>query len=132
MERQGGLPQRPLHQRRLARRSAVGAISETLSLHEQIGQVVFLLPLAGVDEQVDVRAVGPVGVGEHAQRGGGQITSRLLHRLERVLANEVLRGVFISLRTDQRGLGQQLHLQRQQVAEDARQRDHHVDTRTPE
>ena len=33
------------------------------------------------------------------------------------------------MRGEQRGLGQQLHLQRQQIAEDARKRDHHVNTR---
>jgi hypothetical protein len=48
---------------------------------------------------------------------------------QRVLAHEVQFLGLVGAGGQEGGLGQQLDLQRQQVAEDARQRDHHVDAR---
>ena len=48
---------------------------------------------------------------------------------QRMLAHEVQMQRLVGAGGQERGLGQQLDLQRQQVAEDARQRDDHVDAR---
>ena len=54
------------------------------------------------------------------------------HEGQRMLAHEVLLDGLVRAGGQERGLGQQLDLQRHQVAEDARQRDHHVDPRPAE
>ena len=51
---------------------------------------------------------------------------------ERVLAHEVLLDRLVGGGGEERGLREQLDLQRQQIAEDARQRDDHVDARAAE
>ena len=108
------------------------AVGEALAGGERVGQLVLVVPHAGPDQLVHVGAVGTVGIAEHPQR-------RLFHRAaigrdegERVLADVVLAGGLVGLGRQQRRFGQQLGLQRQQIAKDAGEGDHHVDPRPTE
>ena len=76
---------------------------------------------------IDVRAVRAFRIAVDAQRRGFQIAAIRRLITQRVLAHEILLERFIRRRGQERALGQQLDLQRQQIAEDAGERDHHVD-----
>ena len=91
-----------------------------------------VFPAAAVDHHVDVRAIGAIGIAEHAQRSRFQVAAGLAHVREGVLANEVDVVRFVRGGSEIAGLRQHAGLQGQQVAEDARERQHHVDARMAE
>ena len=111
----------------LPREAAAHAVGEAFAAHIGLGQFILVVPAAVIDKLIDVGAVGAVGIAEHAQRGLSDVAAVLRLESQRVLAHEVLFAGFVGAGSEQRRFGQQLGLQRQQVAEDARQRDHHVD-----
>ena len=112
--------------------AAAHAVGEALASHIGLGQLVLVVPAAVIDKLIDVGAVGAVGIAEYAKRGLLDVAAVLRLVGQRVLAHEILLAGFVGAGGKQRRLGQQPGLERQQVAEYARQRDHHVDARTPE
>ena len=81
---------------------------------------------------IHVRSVGALGVAVDAQRGGLQIAAVLRLVAQRVLADEVALERLVRGCREECRFGEQLDLQRQQVAENARQGDHHVHARPAE
>ena len=122
--------QHALQQRGLLDRPAAAAIGETLAPRIGFGQLVLFCPAAAFDKIVDVRAVGAFGIAVDAQRGNLERAAMLALISQRVLSDEVHLGRFIGGGGHVGRLGQQLDLQRHQITEDARDRDHHVDART--
>ena len=111
---------------------AAHTLRVALAPQEGVGQLVLVVPRAVVEQVVHVRAVGAVRVAEDAQR-------RVLDRAavgrlegESVRPDEVLLARFVRARREQGGLGEQLGLHRQQVAEDARQHHNDIDPRPSE
>jgi hypothetical protein len=115
-----------------AGRFAVQAIGEALALDEGVGEFVLVVPGTLADERVDVGVVGAVGIAEDPQRRFLDGAAVLGQVGQDVLPDEIPFQRLVGLGGQQRGFGQQLHLQRQEVTEDARQRDHHVDARPAE
>mgnify|MGYP000331976203 CR=1 FL=1 len=126
------LAEHRLHDFRLLHRLAGDTVGERLALREDIGQLV-LVPEGGtVDQRVDVRAIGSLGVRKDAQRRGLDIAAMLVHVGQRVGADEIALRRLVGLRRLERRLRQEPGLQWQKVAEDPRQGDHHVDARAAE
>ena len=105
------------------------AVGEALAPGVGLGQLVLVAPAAVVDHVIDVGAVGALGVAEDPQRRRLEIATVLGLIAQRVLAHEIALDGFVGGGGEERGLGQQLDLQRQEIAEDSRQRDDHVDPR---
>ena len=124
--------QRLLQQRRVAGGLAVEAVGEALAVLVGVGEFVFVAPGAAVDELVDVRAVGPFGVGEHAEAGGLHVEAHLGRVAQRMGADEVQRLGLVGGGGVEGGFGEHPGLQRQEVAEDAGEGHHHVDARAAE
>ena len=116
----------------LSRRATVNAIGETLATNERFGQFVLVVPAAAIDQMVDVGAVGAIGIAEHAQCSLRDIASMRVLAGQRVLADEVHLKRLVGLRRKQGGFGDQLGLQRQQVAENPGEGDDNVDARAAE
>ena len=116
----------------LLRRLAAAAIGIALVGLEHIGQLVGITPRALVDHHVDIGAIGTLPVGKDAQACGFQVAVMLRLMRQAVLADEILFGGLVGHRRQIGGFGDHPRLQRQQVAEDARQGDHHVDPRPPQ
>ena len=124
--------ERVLQQRRLLHRLALNAVGKALATRIGLRKFIFVFPAAVLDQMVDVRTIGAVGIAEHAQGCGFKVA--IIRGLEgqRVLANEVPFNRFIRRGGQEAGFGQQLDLKRQQVAEDAGHGDDHVDPRPVE
>ena len=118
-----------LQQVRLGDRTATRAIRKALAAGISLGQLVFIIPAAAVDQMIHVRAIRTLGIAEHAQRGRLHVAALLLLIGQRMLANEVVFFRFIGARGHQRGFGQHADLQRQQIAEDARERNQYIHSR---
>ena len=101
-------------------------VGEALALGVTVSQLFFIFPAAAVEHQIDVRAIGTLGIAKNPQRRLLQIATVLLLVLQHMLANIVLFAVFIRRRGQPRGFCQQLGLHREQIAEDPRQSDQHV------
>ena len=114
------------------RRLAVAAVGEALAGLVGVGELALLAPGAAVDQLVDVRAVGALGVGEHPQARRLDVDAHPLGIVQRVGADEVVREGLVGGGGAEGGFGEELGLQRQQVAEDAREGHHHVDARAAE
>ena len=113
----------------LALGAAAHAIGETFAANEGLGKFVLVVPGAAIDELVHVGAIGVLGIAEDPQRRRFDIAAMLGHEGERVGTDEILLQRLIGAGGEQRGLGQQLDLQGQQIAEDAGERQHHIDAR---
>ena len=112
----------------VAHRATFAAIGKAFALGESVAQLVFVFPAAAVDQVVHVGAVRPFGVAKHPQRSAFEVAAGVLgHEGQGVLADEVLLDRFVGAGGQERGFGQQANLHGQQVAEDAREGDHHVD-----
>ena len=94
--------------------------------HELLGELVLLLPLAAFHQQIDVRSVGAILIAEDAQRGLFKRAPQGGRMRQGVRAHEVHVQRFIRGGRERRGFRQQLDLQRQEIPEDSRERDHHI------
>ncbi len=111
----------------LPRRAAIGAVGERLAAYVGLGQFILVVPARLVDHVVDVGPIGPIGVGEDAQCRFLDAAAVLLDVGERVGAHIVVGRGLLRRSGKQRRLCEQFRLQRQQIAEDAGQRDDAVD-----
>jgi len=109
---------------------ALDAIRKALLPLETVGEFIGVGPGAVVDQQIDVRTISTLGVREDAERGGLKIAAMLGLMRERVATDEVHLLGLVGLGGEQGGFCHHAGLQRQQIAEHARQRDDHVDART--
>ena len=114
--------QHALQQGRLLGRHARAPIGETLAAGIGLGKFVLVLPAAVFDQVVDVRAVGAFGVAEHAQCGRLHIAAGFGLMRQHMLAHEIHLDRLVGGGGHERGFGQKLDLQGQQVAEDPGQR----------
>ena len=101
-------------------------VGEALALGITVSQLFLILPAAAVEHQIDVRAIGTLGIAKNPQRRLLQIATVLLLVLQHVLANIVLLNIFLRGRCQPGGFRQQLGLHRKQIAEDPRQGNQHV------
>ena len=124
--------ERVLQQCGLLHRLALEAVGKTLAAGIGLGEFVLVVPAAVLDQMVDVRAIGAVGIAEHAQRRRFQIAMVRGLIGQRVLANEILLDRLVGGGRQEAGFREQLDLQRQQVAEDAGHGDDDVDARSLE
>eukprot|EP00962_Isochrysis_galbana_P012886 scaffold3665_cov102-Isochrysis_galbana.AAC.3 len=110
----------------------VGVEGEALARGELILQLLLALPAAILDCEADVGRVGAGGVGEDS---GGRVAdgaAKLLRLLDGVLAHKVHLERLVELGHQLDGAVEQVHLVDEEVAEDARAGDDHVDARSAE
>ena len=124
--------QHALQQRPVLHGAPAATVGKALALRVRLGEFVLVVPAAAVDQVIDVGAVRALGIAEHAQRRALEIAAVLRLVAQGVLADEVHFLGLIGRGGQERSLGEQLDLQRQQVAEDAGERDDHVDARPAE
>ena len=118
-----------MHQRRLRNRLATATVGKALAARVGLSELVFFGPAAALDEVVDVRAVGTFGIAIHPKRCDFERAAMLLLIGQRMLANEVLLERLVCRGGHERGFGEQPDLQRHEIAEDPRDRDHDIDPR---
>ena len=117
-----------LQHRGLAAWPAIAAIGKALAACIAVGEFVFVLPAALLNEVIHIGAIGPIGIAKDTQAGGFHIDPALGHVGQGMLANEVLIAGLVGLRSQEGGLGEHANLQWQEVAEDARECDHDIHT----
>ena len=117
------------HELGLLRHLAMPAVGEALALGEHVAQLILGFPSTAIDQHVDVGAIGAIGVGEDPECGSFEVAVVGCHVGESMLPDEVHAFGLGSARCQPAGLGQHTCLQWQQVAENARQREHHVNAR---
>jgi hypothetical protein len=96
---------------------------------ERLGQFVFIVPGAGIDQLVDIRTVDAFGIREDPHCSRFKVAAHFLGMGKRMGTHEILLDRFISHGSLVGSFGKHLGLQRQQIPEDAGQRHHHVDAR---
>eukprot|EP00964_Phaeocystis_antarctica_P011942 scaffold6584_cov98-Phaeocystis_antarctica.AAC.2 len=110
----------------------VGVEGEALARDELVLQLRLVLPAAILDGEADVGRVRAGGVGKDARRGLAQRALHLLGLVECVLAHEVHLEWLVELGGHLDGAVKQGHLVNEEVAEDTRAGDDHVDARPAE
>ena len=108
---------------------AVAPESKAFAAGVGLGNFALVVPAAALDQVVHVGAVRAFGIAVHAQCGDFQGAAVFFLVGQRVLADPVLLQRLVGGGGHIGSVGQQLDLQRQQVAEDAREGDDHVDAR---
>ncbi len=103
---------------------------EALAIAVGLRDFGVIVPGRGRDQHVDVRAIGSVGIGEDPVGGSLEIAAMALAIGKRVLTDEVHLDRLVRRRGQIARLGQHARLDRQKIAEDARQRHDRIDART--
>ena len=97
-----------LEHRRLTHGLATAAVGEALARLIGLRQFILVRPATGVDQLIDIGAVGAVRVGEHPQRRRLQIAALLRLMVQRMLAHEVHLDRLVRAGGKERGFSQHL------------------------
>mmetsp|Transcript_11267 Transcript_11267/g.45615 ORF Transcript_11267/g.45615 Transcript_11267/m.45615 type:complete len:630 (+) Transcript_11267:424-2313(+) len=110
----------------------VGVEREALAADELVLELALGLPAAVLDGEAHICGIRARGIREDARRGVADRDAHLGRLLERVLTHEVLVERLVGFGGELDGAVQEVHLVDEEIPEDARARDDHVDARPPQ
>ena len=107
-------------------RFAADTVGKALALAIGFGEFVLVFPTAVFHQVVHIRAIGAIGIAKHPQGCGFKVATVFGLVGQGVFAHKVVFWRLVGLRCQQGSFGDEFDLQGHQVAEYARQGNHHI------